>query len=145
MHICEIVEKLVRRYGTRNPYELADYLGISLFHHDLGSINGYYYKAYRTKMIFLNCNLEPQSPEEKYVLAHEIGHAILHPNANTPFIRSSTYLSVDRMELEANKFAVELLVPNETIFEYMHHQGYTANQLSRLLGYRTELIELKLK
>ena len=71
-----------------------------------------------------------------------MGHAILHPNASTPFLRSKTFLSVDKLETEANTFAVNLLIPDETILENLN---YTTDQLSRLLGYNRKLIELRLE
>ena len=70
------------------------------------------------------------------------GHAIMHPNASTPFLSSKTLLSIDKLEREANTFAVNLLIPDELITE---NQNYTTEQLSRLLGYNQELIKLRLK
>lgn len=107
---------------------------------DLGSINGYYNKQFRIKQIHINCNL----PEhlQKLTCAHELGHALLHPNSSTPFLRSCTFLSIDRMEIEANKFAVELLLPDDILIEY---QQYTTGEVARIIGYSNELIELRLK
>ena len=69
----------------------------------------------------------------------------MHPKANTPFLLANTYQSVDKLEIEANKFAVEFLITDETLYEYLKYQEYTLDQLSRLLGYQKELIELRLK
>ena len=66
----------------------------------------------------------------------------MHPNASTPFLRSKTLLSVDKLEIEANTFAVNLLISDETITE---NRNYTVEQLSRLLGYNQELINLRLR
>lgn len=140
MDIREKVQRTVKKYRTRNPYELAEHMGIIIHRCDLGKIRGYYYYAYRIKQIFLNCNLSKE--QEAFVLAHEIGHSVLHPKANTPFLRESTFLSVDKMELEANKFAMELLLPDAELQQY---SDLTIDQLSRLLGYSRKLIELRLK
>ncbi len=35
-----------------------------------------------------------------------------------PFLRNQTFFSVDRLEIEANTFAVELLLSDEMISEY---------------------------
>lgn len=43
---------------------------------------------------------------------------MLHPKANTPFLRNQTFLSVDRLEIEANTFAVELLLTDNMISVY---------------------------
>ena len=140
MDIKEKVHRTVKKYKTRDPYELAERMGIIIHRCELGNIRGYYYYAYRIKQIFLNCNLCKE--QETFVLAHEIGHSILHPTANTPFLRESTFLSVNKMELEANKFAMELLLPDAELHQY---QDLTIEQLSRMLGYHRSLIELRLK
>lgn len=140
MDVKAIVESVVEKYGTRSPYELASLMNIQLYKSELGDIRGYYIKAYRVKQIYLNCNLE--SHEKEYVLSHEIGHAIMHPDSNNPFLRGNTYLSVNRLEVQANKFAVELLIPDSLLLEYWH---FSTEQIARLTGYREELIELRLK
>lgn len=53
-----------------------------------------------------------------------------------------TNFNTNKYEKEANLFAVELLIPDEIIIEY---KDYTAEQLSRLLGYHKRFIELKIK
>jgi len=138
--ISDTVLHLTKKYNTSNPFELADLLNISVFYENLGTINGYYNRPLRMKQIHINCLLNEQ--EQKYTCAHELGHAILHPNASTPFLRSNTMLSVEKLEIEADTFAVNLLIPDDTIIE---NSMYTTEQFSRLLGYRKELIELRLK
>ena len=140
MNIQNTISHLIKKYGTDNPFELADALNITIFFEELGSINGYYNKPLRMKQIHINNSLD--SIMKRFTCAHELGHAILHPDASTPFLRSKTLLSVDKMEIEANTFAVELLIPNELIEE---NNNLTSEQLSRLLGYEQSLIELRLK
>ena len=73
------------------------------------------------------------------VMAHELGHAILHRKQNCYFIRNKTLLLNSKTELEANMFAAELLIRDDVILE---HPEYTTSQLSRLLGYEERLVEL---
>ena len=131
---------LIKKYHTSNPFELADALKIAVYYEELGSVNGYYNNPLRMKQIHINSSLNEQ--DTFFACAHELGHAILHPNASTPFLRSRTFLSVDKLEIEANTFAVNLLIPDETILE---NRNYSAEQLARLLGYDQLLIELRLK
>lgn len=140
MNVRNIVERTVQKYQTRSPYELADCLGVVISRCELGSIRGYYLKKYRIKQIILNCNLN--SADEEFVLAHEIGHSILHPDCNTPFLLENTYMSKSKYECEANKFAVELLIPDEIFHD---NPEYTTEQFSRLTGYTEELIRLRMK
>lgn len=140
MNIKNTISRLIKKHGTSNPFELADALKIAIFYEELGTINGYYNKPLRMKQIHINCNLDEHL--KKFTCAHELGHAILHPNASTPFLRSQTLFSVDRLEIEANAFAVNLLVPDNLLLE---KQEYSIEQLSRLLGYDKKLIELRFR
>ena len=140
LNIKDIVLHLTQRYNTSDPFELADALKIAVYYEELGTINGYYNNPLRMKQIHINFSLDKH--EATYTCAHELGHAIMHPNASTPFLRSKTLFSVDKLEIEANTFAVNLLIPDEIITENKH---CTIEQLSRLLGYNQELIKLRLK
>lgn len=140
LNIKDTILHLINKYNTSDPFELADALKIAVFYENLGSINGYYNNPLRMKQIHINSSLNDQ--EAKYTCAHELWHAIMHPNASTPFLSSKTLLSIDKLEREANTFAVNLLIPDELITE---NQNYTTEQLSRLLGYNQELIKLRLK
>lgn len=139
-NVKDTILRLTKKYNTSDPFELADALKISIFFEELGTINGYYNKPFRMKQIHINHRLN--ECDTKFTCAHELGHAVLHPNASTPFLRSKTLLSVDKMEIEANNFAVNLLIPDETIIKNIN---FTTEQLSRLLGYNQELIKLRLK
>ncbi len=83
---------------------------------DLGNTLGFYNTYKRFKFIHINNRIDETT--QRFVCAHELGHALLHPKANTPFSRNKTFFSVDRLEIEANTFAVELLLPDEMISEY---------------------------
>lgn len=75
-------------------------------------------------------------------LAHELGHMILHKKVNSIYWDSRTHLNTSKNEIEADEFAINLLITDNVILE---HQDYTILQLSRLLGYEEKLIELRLK
>lgn len=143
MDIRREVAYLKRYYKTDNPFDVIRAKNILLLYEELGLINGYYNFVLRQKQIHINCNLEGN--QRIFTATHELGHAIMHPKANTPFLLANTYQSVDKLEIEANKFAVEFLITDETLYEYLKYQEYTLEQVSRLLGYQKELIELRLK
>lgn len=94
------------------------------------------------RYIFLNEDLPPH--EQKLVMAHELGHAILHRKENCYFIRNKTLLLNSKNEIEANKFAIELLLPDEILNDYIESE-YTVEQVARITGYYQKLIELRLK
>ena len=131
---------LKKKYGTNNPFDIAKYLGIKVIFEPLGSISGYYNKQLRMKQIHINHDLSDH--DQLFTCAHELGHAIMHPDANTPFLRKRTGLLVSKMEIEADKFATELLIDDEVFLEF---QEFTTDQIARTLGYNEELIKLRLK
>jgi Zn-dependent peptidase ImmA (M78 family) len=117
MHWIEnIVKKLIKSCKTNDPYEIAAQKNINVIkwnlHHE---IMGFYKYIRRNKFIFINSNLDETI--QRFVCAHELGHSQLHPRLNTPFLKQNTFLSVDRIEVEANYFAVNLLLSNED-FQY---------------------------
>lgn len=139
MDIRGLVEKIRKKYGTSNPYQIAKDMKILLLYEDLGSINGYYNMVYRQKQIHINQFLDEHL--KLLTVAHELGHAIMHPKANTPFLINNTFISVDKMEIEASKFAMELIISEEDLIEY---EECTMDQLSFVFGYDKELINLRL-
>ena len=137
--IKKLVSYYVKKYNTRNPFELARYLNVQVVSGDMGSRAGCYMFLKNHKCIFLNDNLDEN--EKMLVMAHELGHAIMHRKENCYFIRNKTFLLTSTNEIEANKFAMELLISDEFLTE---HSRYTIEQLSRMTGYHQKLFELRL-
>lgn len=133
-------KQLINKYKTNNPQEIAQELGIIILFEPLGEINGYYNTAFRQKFIHINNTLV--EAKQKFTIAHELGHALLHPKANTPFLRDNTLFSINKLEIEANKFAVELLITDEAIDEVKH---LTLDQMANYFGINKNLIKLRLK
>lgn len=138
--VKNLVAYYKRKVGSNNPFEIADYLNIEVQTGDLGSCAGCYLYLQKHRCIFLNENLF--SYEKELVMAHELGHSILHQKENSYFIRDKTLLLTSKPENEANIFASELLIPNEILLEYWY---YTTEQLASLLGYEQKFIEIRLK
>lgn len=134
------VEELVKKYKTTDPFEIAAAKHIHIYVEPLGSINGYYNKYVREKMIHINCNLVGYG--KIFTCAHELGHVIFHPDSNTPFLRNNTFLSVNRLEIEANTFSVFLTIPDELFFAY---EGFTCEQISQAEGIPVQALKLRFK
>lgn len=116
MDIKEFVLNITEKHGTINPFEIAENKGIIVLYEDLGNTLGFYNTYKRIKFIHINNQIDETT--QRFVCAHELGHTVLHPKANTPFLRNQTFFSVDRLEIEANTFAVELLLTDEMISAY---------------------------
>lgn len=142
MYIKSTAERIAKRCG-RNPFDVAEQLGIIIVYEPLGTIRGYYSKNFRQKFIHINCDM----PEylKNFVCAHEVGHAILHENLNTPFLRNNTLLSVNRYEVEANQFTACLLLSDQMMIEYSNEYGYTIPQIARCTGLPETLVEYRFK
>lgn len=137
--IKRLVAYCKRKFGTSDPFEIAKQLHIEVQIGDIGSKCGCYMYLKRHKCIFLNENLEEH--EMTLVMAHELGHGIMHPRENCYFIKHKTLLLNSKNEIEANKFAVELLISDDFLEE---NKDFTIEQISRMLGYHKRLVELRL-
>lgn len=76
----------------------------------------------------------------RYVSRNELAHSILHADLNVPKLTRYTFFSRDKFEVQANTFAVELLLPDELLREYPECTVY---QLARSVGVPEEFVELK--
>ena len=92
------VKNLVKKTGTANPLEIAAMLRIPVAYTELpDKIRGYLVRPVRRKTI-----------EIYIVVAHELGHALMHGATNT-FHADTIFYSRSRDEFEANLFALYLL------------------------------------
>ena len=138
MKIKKIVEELVDKYKTRNPYEIAEELGILVQKNPLGGIRGYYLLYSGIKCICINSEIKDIHTEYT-VMAHELGHSVMHEEERCMFFEN-TFYDKNKYEVQANRFAAELLIPDTIIYE---NPGMTVTQLSRLTGYDERLICFK--
>lgn len=140
MDVKKQANKIARMFKSRDPFEIVRGLNVILVHYPLDGVRGFYQYFQRNNIIYLDERLSDS--EQRFVLAHELGHMFLHKKANAIFMDTRTQLNGAKYELEANRFAINLLIPDSDIDE---HLGFTTTQLSRLLGYNKNLIELRLK
>lgn len=140
MEIKAKVRKLVRKYKTRNPFEMIRGMNVILVLYPLKGVRGFYQYFQRNNIIYIDEALS--DTDKAFVLAHEIGHMLLHKKSNAIFMDTRTQFKTTRYELEADKFAMELLVSDEFLEE---NNFYTIEQISRMTGYHRKLIELRLQ
>ena len=122
MDIKKIVNSLVKKHKTRNPFEIIKGLNVILVPVPLEGVRGFYQYFQRNNIIYIDDSL----PEK----------------ANALFMDTYTGFNTTKYEKEADLFAMELLVPDETFLEY---QEYTTEQIALALGYTEKLIKLRLK
>lgn len=120
MGVCRVIKRtvkhLIKKHGTNNPFEIASTKKINILFENLGSTLGYFHTFNRIMIIHINNNLSDRL--QQYVCAHELGHAVLHKEISTPFLKQNTFYSMDKHEVEANTFAVELLLTDDKLNKY---------------------------
>lgn len=135
--IKQTVTQLISKYGTNCPYDIASQRNTLVLFEMLGEMLGYYNTYRRTKMIHINSGAS--KGEQRFTCAHELAHSILHPGVSTPFLRRNTLQSVDKIERQANQFAVELLIPDKLLLE----DGMTIYEAAAVCGVPKEVANLK--
>ncbi|MST73432.1 ImmA/IrrE family metallo-endopeptidase [Roseburia sp. MUC/MUC-530-WT-4D] len=138
MNIRDQVKSIVKKYGTRNPFEILEQKNAILVYAPLEGVRGFYQYFQRNHIIYIDENL-PKS-EKTFVCAHELGHLFLHKKANALYMDSHTLFNTNKFENEANTFAAELLIPDELVYD---HPGMTSKQIARLAGYSEKIMTFK--
>lgn len=102
------IKNLVRKYDTADPKQLAKALNINVKLVDTPChINGFWKRILRRKFIFVSDQLDEW--QQQAVIAHELGHIILHPQYRHFCLDSRTYYCTTKHENEADAFSVELM------------------------------------
>lgn len=138
MDIKARVGKLVRKYKTRDPFEMIKGMNVILVLYPLEGVRGFYQYFQRNNIIYIDETLSDH--DKMFVLAHEIGHMILHRKSNAIFMDTRTHFVATKYENEANTFAAELLIPDSIILD---NPGMTKNQIARIAGYEEKIMEFK--
>lgn len=134
------VERLIKKHKTNDPFEIANAEHIKIYEEPLGTINGYYNKFVRQKMIHININLSSDHFKRLFTCGHELCHAVLHPNANTPFLRDNTYFSINKLEIQANLFSSIMIIPEDILLPY---EGLTLRQIAYAKNIPIEILKLR--
>lgn len=116
MYDSKQARNLIRRYYSSCPYEIAGSLRIHVRFDELPkSVRGFYSKTLGQRFIVISNDLP--SEWQRFVCAHELGHAVLHPGTNHYFLTTQPLLVPGKYEREANRFACDLLTEGEVIRE----------------------------
>lgn len=144
-YLSRVGSSLVKRCGTRDPFQIASELGIEvLFCDNFGPLKGMYRVIKRNRFIFINQNMSERM--QTIVCAHELGHDQLHRtlakgNGLQEFM---LYDMATRPEYEANIVAAEILLDNDEVLEYIYQYNFTAEQIARAMHTDINLVALKI-
>lgn len=129
--IIETVEKLIKKYDTRDPYELCKCLGIKIHFYDMEKkLKGFFFYQSRQKNIVIDSNVNDIL--ERILVAHELGHAVLH--AQIAMMKGFQEMEVLELLSEYSFFetAKQLYVPAALLdykFSLLHEKGELLNPM----------------
>jgi len=143
------VRRLVGKYKTTDPYELCECMGIILSDENFGesetAIKAMTMTISRITIIQFNSCLDEVIL--RFIIAHELGHAVLHKNIR--HVDNGFFDDLSQTEREANLFAAELIFgDSRKLFECMQYSEQTLFQLAaekqvpyELLAYKLEIMK----
>jgi len=143
--IARLSDELCEKYGTRNPFHLADAMGIRVVScKDFQRLEGMYKVILNQRFVFLNGNLTRRKAGQ--VLAHELGHDALHREMAENTIVQDHFILDMRLqpEYEANLFAANLLYGDDEVMQLLR-EGKSVSEIARLLKAEEKLLELKIR
>lgn len=116
MELKTKLKNIVNNYNTTNVKEICDYLDIEIAYTEFKA------KTLESRLMIVDGNgyifVRPNLDEryENFLIAHELGHYILHydKNINFNFLKR---IYKTRLEKEANSFACKLLMSDINIKE----------------------------
>ena len=136
--IFRTVGGLIRQYGTNDPFALSEALGIGVLFCDLPvDVKGFYLSLGGRQMVFINQELEEN--EARVTCGHELGHAVLHRDYNSVYLRAHTQqFNGRRYELEADLFCACLLMEEPQTGD----EAITLEDIARRTGLPERLVRL---
>ena len=141
----KLPRKLVRKYKTRDPFVLAEKLGIIIkFCTDFVKQRGASAIVLGNRVIFINANQSEQM--QRMVCAHELGHLLLHRKcySEAAWVLNHELFDIkDDLEYEANVFAAYFLIDDADMFDCLH-EGYNIVSAASSLDVNVNLLMLKL-
>jgi Zn-dependent peptidase ImmA (M78 family) len=125
---------ILEKFGVKLPIDIRAILkahGITVHEEDLeGNVSGVLMIQEKQVDIIVNKNHIPG--RQRYTLAHELAHYLLHKSQTNVFVdemyrdAKSSY-GIDQREIEANAFAAELLMPEELLRDEIAKKPLDAN------------------
>lgn len=141
------VEKYVRKFGTRDPFELLDALHVITKISDAyprDGLKGYCIALNRSNYTVINGNLSDE--DQKVTASHELGHIVMHGKELrcSPFKDFNIYQATGRKEREANFFGADLLIEDNDVLDLIHSGNSNFFNVAKALNVPCEFLAFKL-
>ena len=144
--ISRSVDKLIRKYQTRDPRELCAALDVRIRLKDLGTeIKAYYFYQSGIRNIVLNSRVS--EPIRRILLGHELAHDRLHRKIAMlkGFQEFELFNKILPAEYEANIFAAELLIADNELLSLLNDDDKSFFDVARELYIPAPLLDFKLR
>lgn len=143
-YIYDCVAELINKYNTSNPLELMDLLDIQCCSSNLDTLKGYCVIIHGIKYVAINDTLSPQ--ERKIVVAHELGHILLHSAKlkAAAHHEMNIYDMADKTEYQANLFAADLLIDDDDVEDSARSDEMDYFTMAHCLSTNPQLLAFKL-
>lgn len=102
-------------------------------------INGIYQYVMRNRIITINKNLNKNG--KRITCEHELGHAVMHMKYNCTYLKTNTFINLNKLEREADIFSSLFEIP---ILNKDMLTGKTLTDVAYELNVPEELLELRL-
>ena len=147
-YISREVMRIKNKYRENDPYRLCDAMGLILLFEPMGlyegACKGFFLMQSRKKSITINCDL----PEhlQRIILAHEVGHAVLHRNMTgiKAFHDFALFNETSQYEYEANIFAAEYLMDDDDVLGLLN-EDMSFFEAASMLCVPAELLDFKFR
>lgn len=156
-HIRELAEGLLSQHNITTPpvdvFELARRSGIAVASVPAEpSMSGFLMRDPRTRRHVVGVNSSHHEHRQRFTVAHELGHFFLHDEATTTlhvdrqsfqiqFRDEESGKGTSAQEIEANRFAAELLMPREMLSESLGKRALSAQEALSMEDLVDELSE----
>ena len=127
-YICRKTAEVKKKYDETDPFRLAKAMKCLVLNEPMGdsetSCKGFFMCKNRINIIVLNSDMPYEI--RRIVLAHELGHVVLHrKNVNMcRFHDHSLYDTASMYEYEANIFASELLLDDDDVLNKLGEDSF---------------------
>ena len=140
------VERIIKKFDSRDPFDICAGMGIRIRYKDLGTaLKAYYFYQSRIKNIVINAR--SSRAVRRMLCAHELGHAVLHGElaAMRGFQEIELFDMSIPTEYEANMFAAELIISDEDLMELLNEQDKSFFSIAKELSVPAELLDFKFR
>ncbi|MBF7097441.1 ImmA/IrrE family metallo-endopeptidase [Alkalibacter mobilis] len=147
-YISREAKKIIHQYKTDDPESLCRHMNISLIFASMGSgsadCKGFYLIQSRKQVIVVNNDLPEKI--QKIIIAHEIGHAVLHKKISKlkAFHDFALFDETSIFEYEANIFAADVLMNDSEVLDLLN-DDISFFQAARRLDVPAELLDFKFR